>query len=149
MLSFRKVDSMNQLANFRIVTNEVKIINHDMDGNFDVSPNINRQTGHIENSSNYFTKLTISFENTEEHPFPIDLSVTMTAIFDLQHLDTDDQEQIERFLRFQGVQTLFPYMRATISNTLSSAMIAPLTLPIVDVYQLFPEDAKYLPETNN
>ena len=83
---------MNQLANFRIVTNEVKIINHDMDGNFDVSPNINRQTGHIENSSNYFTKLTISFENTEEHPFPIDLSVTMTAIFDLQHLDTDDQE---------------------------------------------------------
>lgn len=120
-----------------------------MDGNFDVSPNINRQTGHIENSSNYFTKLTISFENTEEHPFPIDLSVTMTAIFDLQHLDTDDQEQIERFLRFQGVQTLFPYMRATISNTLSSAMIAPLTLPIVDVYQLFPEDAKYLPEANN
>lgn len=69
--------------------------------------------------------------------------------FDLQHLDTDDQEQIERFLRFQGVQTLFPYMRATISNTLSSAMIAPLTLPIVDVYQLFPEDAKYLPEANN
>lgn len=128
---------MEALANIQIITNEVQIINNMLpNGQFKASPKFFRKTGTVDDNK-HFTELTIEIRNTEETPFPIDLRIRMTCVFDLSNIDPD---QIDKFLKIQGIQILFPYLRTMVSNVTASAMMPPIVLPIIDVLKLFPED---------
>lgn len=130
----RKESVMEALAEFQIVTNEISIKNNDMPaGDYKVNPQISRNTGKL-GEERYYTELMFSLTNTEDNPFPIDLKVRMTGTFNLRNID---KEQIENFLKIQGVQILFPYVRTMVSNITSSAMMPPIILPVVDVLKLF------------
>ncbi|MBR3382807.1 MAG: protein-export chaperone SecB [Clostridia bacterium] len=129
---------MEPLANVQIVTNEVVIKNNDLQpGEFTVSPVFARKTGMISETV-AFVELTAIIENTVENPFPIDIKVRLTGIFDLVNFP---KEQYKQFMDVTAVQILFPYVRSIITNATSSALMPPIILPIIDVKKLFPDES--------
>ena len=128
---------MNKVINTTIFTNEISLKNNMLEGSqYNYTPIYKRSIGNT-NDGRYFTELSLSIENTEAQPFPVDIFVKMTAIFTLNDLS---QSEIERFLKLNGVQTLLPYLRSAITTITASATMVPLVLPIVDVTQMFPDD---------
>jgi len=126
---------MENVANIQILTNEVKVKNNFISGNeFKINPKFYKRTGKTE--SGYFTELKVELLNTEENPFPLDLSITITGVFEFNASIKDDE--VEKFLNVQAVQVLFPYLRTMVTNITSSSLMAPLILPIVDVTKIFP-----------
>lgn len=128
---------MNKLINTTIFTNEISLKNNLLTGTqYNYTPQYERRIG-TTNDGKYFTELSLSIKNTDEHPFPVDIYVKMTAIFTLAELPQND---IERFLKFNGVQILLPYLRTAVTSITASATMVPIVLPIMDVTQMFPND---------
>lgn len=124
-----------------IIANNISVKNNLLpSADYTLVPTYKRKTGFLDDNK-YFTELTVEIKNTEENPFPFDVTATMTAIFTIEGLDKKD---IDRFLRINGVQTLLPYVRAAISSVSASAMTTPIILPIVNVLRLFPEDQEII-----
>lgn len=125
------------LANMHIVTNQLSIKNNNLpDGAFECHPAFTRQTGWVDEKTAY-TQLTVEVKNSEEHPFPVDIYVDVVGVFEITGLPKD---QVDHFLKEQAVQVVFPYIRSMISSAMSTAMMPPLILPIIDVRKLFQDD---------
>lgn len=121
---------------FQIITKNISIVNNDIPkGEFKVSPQITRNTGTI-NKDKVFTEIIFRIENTEETPFPFNISVQMMGIFDKKNIP---ENSIENFLEVQAVQIIMPYIRAAISSLTAAAFMPPLVLPVYDVPSLFPK----------
>lgn len=128
---------MNELVKIKIETNEISIKNNNLPaGSFKIYPAFSRKTGHIKDSK-YFTEITMEIKNTKDNPFPVDIHIRMTCIFDVANLQED---QIDKMLKIQGMVTLIPYIRATVSSLTALSMLPPIVLPIMDTLDIFPED---------
>lgn len=122
--------------NFEIVTKNISIINNNIPkGQFRVAPQITRNTGTIDEDK-VFTEIIFKIENTEETPFPFDITVQMMGIFEKKNIP---EKGLEHFLDVQAVQIIMPYIRAAISSLTAAAFMPPLVLPVFDVPSLFPE----------
>lgn len=79
----------------------------------------------------YTIYLSIEIHNTEENPFPIDLDVEFEATFVFSN--DYDTEKIDSFLSVNAIQIVFPFIRSAVNNLVTSALLPPLILPIIDV----------------
>jgi preprotein translocase subunit SecB len=128
---------MQPLVNMQLVTNDISIKNnHLQDGQFNVSPQITRNIGVIDKDHSS-VELILEIINNEESPFPVDIHVSLTGIFDISGLPS---EAVDNFLKIQSVQILFPYIRSMVSCITSCSLLPPIILPIIDVRNLFPEE---------
>ncbi len=125
---------MSVFSNIEIITNEVKMTNHQMPaGEYELIPTFSRKIGRLAGNK-CFTELSVAITNTEEHPFPIDLYVRMTAVFSIDNIPSED---VDNFLEIDGVAILYPYLRSLISSVAASALMPPLVLPVLDMELLF------------
>ena len=127
---------MEPLVNMQLITNEVTLKNYNMDGeNFQIKPKLTRNIKKL-NESNVNVELRVEILNTEENPFPMDIVVSMSGIFDISKLEEKDTRQ---FLEIQSVQIILPYIRNLIAAITTASLLAPLMLPIYDARKLFSE----------
>ncbi len=128
---------MQMLAEMQITTKEISIINHDLPaGKFSVDPHFVRATNKDGNIGQ--TELTMEILNTPEHPFPMDIRVTMLGRFNMQQIP---EAQHDSFLEITAVQIMFPYLRTLLSSITTSALMPPIVFPVVDVRSLFKDSA--------
>ncbi|MDO4852746.1 MAG: protein-export chaperone SecB [Clostridia bacterium] len=126
------------IANFQIITNEISLKNNKLpDGNFSIAPRYTRSIGMIDDNTG-FMELILEITNTEEHPFPLEIRVSLTGVFELSQFPEDQREY---FLKITAVQIIFPYVRNIVSTLTSSALMPPIILPIIDVKRLFSDQS--------
>lgn len=128
---------MDSLVNYTLNVNEIRFVNHRMQGDsFNVDPKIHRKIDSLDENK---TAVTYVFEmiNTPEHPFPVDIVVSITGVFDTSKLDP---ASVDDFVKVQTCQILFPQIRSIISTLTSSALLPPLLLPIIDARKLFSQE---------
>lgn len=128
---------MEPLVDMQIITKEISLKNNALpDGEFVINPTFTRNVGQMEDGRS-FTELSVDFENTDTHPFPLDIHVTIVGIFTMDNIKENDRD---RFLRINAVQILFPYLRNIITNVTANSFLPPIVLPVIDVLTLFEED---------
>ncbi len=129
---------MDSLVNYSLITNEISLIHHhNISGDsFTVDPQMKRRIDVVDDSRTAVTYI-LEIKNTDEHPFPLDITVSLTGVFDVSKLAKDN---IDDFLKVQTCQILFPLIRSIVANLTSSALMQPILLPIVDARKLFIEE---------
>mgnify|MGYP001221670943 CR=1 FL=1 len=141
MDTIAKDNDMFVIKKWRIETEHIDLTNNFMsEKEFKLTPSFNRRTGKLTDCI-YFTSLEANVHNTAETPFPLEISVAMRVVFELENTEGCAKE-IETFLKKQAVHLLFPYLRSTVSGLTNLAMVPPVILPIVDAFHLFPESDK-------
>lgn len=89
----------------------------------------------VENEKLCFITLTVKIEKTEDSPKPFDLNVTFTGVFE----SSAETEEERRAVVVAGTAVLYPYLRAAVTTLTTTALAAPVVLPVVSG-PLFPED---------
>ena len=146
---------MFKVQNVAIVTEEMNLKNnHTAQRDFKLNPKITRNTGVLDaNQNKYFTLLSVSMQSSNDTPLPVNLHVSMRAVFTLQVDEGVEQKHIDRFLRLQGVSILYPYVRTSLTALTGAASLPPIVLPVVNTLTLFKEDMEWLKDnfgtTNN
>ena len=98
------------------------------DTKFEIKPVFTRQIRQAnENPKVNIVILECKIESTEESPKPFNL-----------HARFSDEDK--RIFAINATETMFPYLRAAVTNLTADALINPLTLPVVPGATLFPED---------
>lgn len=130
---------MESLVNYKLITNKIAVKNNYLEnGSFSIDPTINRTIEPIDDNHTAVTYV-LSIKSSEEKPFPADIEVSITGIFDISKLNEKD---VDDFLKVQTCQILFPQIRTIVSSLTSAALMSPLLLPIVDARKLFPNEQK-------
>ena len=127
---------MTTQINMQLITNELSIRNNQLPpGTFSINPMFRRNIGTI-NEHQAFTQIVVELKNTEDHPFPVDITADMTAIFEI---DSIPQETLDDFLKHQAVHILLPYLRAMISSVTANSFMPAIVLPVFNALDLFPD----------
>lgn len=127
---------MTTNAVMTIIPNEVRIKNNNLPlGKFAMSPRFVRKSGRL-SDTRFFIELSVEVTSTEEHRFPIDLFVSMTAIFDLSKMQEPEREE---YMKEEALRVVFPYLRSMVTNVTSGALLPPIILPIIDLKETFGE----------
>lgn len=130
---------MESLVDYTLITNEIRLVNHHIEGDrFVIDPQLRREIKRIDESKSAVTYF-LEICNTPEKPFPIDLYVSITGIFDVSRIE---KESIDDFLHVQTCQILFPQIRTIVANLTASALMPPILLPVVDARKLFSSENK-------
>ncbi len=105
---------------------------------FEIKPLFSRRIqGVNENPLIHFVTLECKVESTEESPKPFDLLVRLVGVFEVKNLQTDEDRRV---FAVNATETMFPYLRAALTNLTADALIPPIVLPVVSGATLFPED---------
>jgi len=129
---------MYKIVKTTFVTDRLELKNNHIKGrNFKLKPKITRKTGKIKDDI-FFCNLILEVASSEQEPFPIDILIDFKGIF--QFNPGDNEDEISEFLKTEAVQLLFPYLRSTVTNLTTTAMLPPIILPIVDINKLFPDN---------
>ena len=105
---------------------------------FEIKPMFARRIqGVNENPLIHIVSLECKIESTEESPKPFDLRARFVGVFEVKNMQTDEDRRI---FAVNATETMFPYLRAAITNLTADAMIAPIVLPAVSGTTLFPDD---------
>lgn len=108
------------------------------DTKFEIKPLFSRQIRQAnENPKINIVILECKIESTEEAPKPFNLNARFVGIFEVQNMNTDEDKRI---FAINATETIFPYLRAAVTNLTADALINPLTLPVVSGATLFPDD---------
>ncbi len=108
------------------------------DTKFEIKPFFSRriQTAK-ENPKINIVILECKIETTEEAPKPFNLLVRLVGIFEVNNMNTPEDRRI---FALNATETMYPYLRATVSSLTSASFINPLNLPVISGATLFPED---------
>ncbi len=127
---------MDSLVNYKLITNEIRLSNNKLPkGAFSIDPKINRSIDVIDDTHSSVTYV-LEIKNTPEHPFPIDILVSVTGIFDISCLNEKD---VDDFLKIQSCQIIFPNIRTIVATLTASSLMPPILLPVIDARKLFGE----------
>lgn len=85
----------------------------------------------------YFVFLECKIAGTEEAPTPFDVLARFVGVFEVKNMVTPEDR---RTFAINATETVFPYLRAAITNLTADALIKPITLPVTSGAVLFPED---------
>ncbi len=108
------------------------------DTKFEIKPMFSRQIRQAnENPKVNIVILECKIESTEAEPKPFNLHARFVGIFEVNNMNTDEDKRI---FAINATETMFPYLRAAITNLTADALINPLTLPVVSGATLFPDD---------
>ncbi len=108
------------------------------DTKFEIKPFFSRriQTAK-ENPKINIVILECKIESKEEEPKPFNIIARLVGIFEVNNMNTAEDR---RMFAINATETMFPYLRAAVTNLTSAALINPLTLPVVSGATLFPDD---------
>ena len=81
--------------------------------------------------------LECKIETKEDEPKPFNLTVRLMGVLKKKNMNNDDDRRI---FAINATETMFPYLRAAVTNLTADALVNPLTLPVVPGSTLFPED---------
>ena len=108
------------------------------DTKFEIKPFFSRQIRQAnENPKINIVMLECKIESTEESPKPFNLLARFVGVFEVEDMKTDEDKRI---FAINATETMFPYLRAAVTNLTADALVNPLTLPVVPGSTLFPED---------
>lgn len=108
------------------------------DTKFEIKPLFSRQIRQAnENPKINVVILECKIESTEESPKPFNLLARYVGVFEVNNMNTDEDRRI---FAINATETLFPYLRASVTNLTADALINPLILPVVPGATLFPDD---------
>ncbi len=108
------------------------------DTKFEIKPMFSRQIRQAnENAEINVVMLECKIESTENEPKPFNLTVRLMGVFEVKNMNTDDDRRI---FAINATETMFPYLRAAVTNLTADALVNPLTLPVIPGATLFPED---------
>ena len=103
---------------------------------YELNPKFGKGINKIDDTT-YELHLAFSLHDVGEKISPYDIDIEVVGVFKLTGgTDSDTQE----FLNVNAVSILFPYLRCVLSNSMTSMMISPIILPIVDAKELFKEN---------
>ena len=108
------------------------------DQKFEIKPLFSRRIqSPKENPRIQVVILECKIESTNESPKPFNLTSRFVGVFEVNNMETDEDRRI---FAVNATETIFPYLRASVTNLTADALISPLTLPVVSGATLFPED---------
>ena len=108
------------------------------DTKFEIKPLFSRQIRQAnENPEINVVMLECKIETKDDEPKPFNLTVRMVGVFEVKNMKTDEDRRI---FAINATETIFPYLRAAVTNLTADALVNPLTLPVVPGATLFPED---------
>ncbi|MDE6676484.1 MAG: protein-export chaperone SecB [Clostridia bacterium] len=81
--------------------------------------------------------LECKIEHKDDSPKPFNLTARFVGVFEVNNMETDEDK---RTFAINATETMFPYLRAAVTNLTADALINPLTLPVVPGSTLFPDD---------
>lgn len=117
------------------------------DPKFEIKPAFSRQVRMTnENSNVYVVSLDCKIEHTEESPKPFNLTVRYLGVFETEGIENDADRKA---FAIKATEIMFPYLRQGVTALTSTAMINPLTLPVIPGDILFPEDRPVQPQGSN
>ncbi len=126
---------MSVIKSMKIQVKEAYIKNYFLNGTYELKPILNFSISKSENKYTLFMKMEI--ENTVDNPFPIDMKVIISGIFEFE---SDSDDEIDRFMKKDAIQMMYPYLRSYVMNLSASSMLSPIVLPIIDVSRIKIED---------
>ncbi len=108
------------------------------DTKFEIKPFFSRriQTAK-ENPKINIVILECKIESTQEAPKPFNLIARLVGIFEVNNMTTDEDRRI---FALNATETMYPYLRSTVSQLTAASFINPLNLPVISGATLFPED---------
>ncbi len=108
------------------------------DTKFEIKPFFSRQIRQAnENPKINIVILECKIESTEESPKPFNLLARFVGVFEVENMETAEDKRI---FAINATETMFPYLRASVTNLTADALVNPLTLPVVPGATLFPDD---------
>lgn len=108
------------------------------DTKFEIKPFFSRQIRHAnENPQINIVILECKIESTDESPKPFNLLARFVGVFEVKNMNTEEDRRI---FALNATETIFPYLRAAVTNLTADALVNPLTLPVVSGATLFPDD---------
>lgn len=108
------------------------------DTKFEIKPFFSRQIRQAnENNKINIVILECKIESTDESPKPFNLLARFVGVFEVENMNSDEDKRI---FAINATETIFPYLRAAITNLTADALVNPLTLPVVPGATLFPDD---------
>lgn len=108
------------------------------DTKFEIKPMFSRQIKQAnENPKINIVVLECKIESTDDSPKPFNLFARFIGVFEVENMVNDEDR---RMFAINATETMFPYLRAAITNLTADALINPLTLPVVSGATLFPDD---------
>lgn len=122
------------IKSMEIVVDSIHLVNNHLPmGEFKIIPKIQKRTATNTENENFFKlDMIVEIKNTEENPFPIDLKVEISGIFELEGGEMSEKMD---FLNNQGVKMVYPYLRSLVSSITANSNIPPITLPIINVQE--------------
>ena len=100
------------------------------DTKFEIKPMFTRQIRQAnENNKVNIVILECKIESTEESPKPFNLKARFVGVFEVNNMTTDEDK---RTFAINATETMFPYLRAAVTNLTADALVPGSTL--------FPED---------
>ncbi len=119
------------IKQYSIRAKNISLINHNIDTKtFQIKPEYLKRITKIEGDT-YKLDLVIKIVNSKENPFPLDIVTEFEAIYCFS--EETKEEEIINFLNIGAIQMVFPFMRSAVNNVITSALLPPLVIPIVDV----------------
>ncbi len=108
------------------------------DAKIEVKPSFSRQIRTpADNPKIQVVSLECKIESTDESPKPFNLLARFVGLFEVENMNTDEDKRI---FAINATETLYPYLRAGVSQLTSTALMNPLMLPTIPGSTLFPED---------
>jgi len=121
-----------------ITTKRLEFINRAKEGiNYELKPKVTKK---IIVSDNSIYELHMFFRVTSDivdNTAPFEMNLEIAGLFELVDGETKD---IDSFMNNNAVSIIFPYLRSIISNVMSSMMLPPIILPIVDARSIGEEN---------
>ncbi len=121
-----------------ITTKRLEFINRAKEGiNYELKPKVTKK---IIVSDNSIYELHMFFRVTSDivdNAAPFEMNLEIAGLFELVDGETKD---IDSFMNNNAVSIIFPYLRSIISNVMSSMMLPPIILPIVDARSIGEEN---------
>ena len=114
--------------------NRIKL---DPNTRFEIKPQFTRAVKRVkENEKLYFLTLEVKIEANESNPTPFNLKCRLVGAFEAEEIDSKEEEQL---LVLSMTEIVYPYLRSTVAALTANAFITPITLPVVPITAIFPE----------
>ena len=108
------------------------------DTKFEIKPLFSRQIRQAnDNPEINVVMLECKIETNDKEPKPFNLTVRLMGVFEVKNMQNDEDRRI---FAINATETMFPYLRAAVTNLTADALVNPLTLPVVPGSTLVPED---------
>lgn len=117
---------------------KVNPINLKPDTKIEIKPMFRRQIRPAnENPKINIVVLECKIESSEKEPKPFNLLARFVGIFEVENMNSEEDKRV---FAINATETMFPYLRAAVTNLTADALINPLTLPVVSGATIFPDD---------